>query len=329
MGNELLIYKTNSLIEASYRLTLDEIRVLALTIGTMNPKSDQQVFDFTVADFIAEFPDATTKNAYNQIQNAINRLYDRSVRTEDGERVTKFRWVSSQTYFKSEGRFRIALTNEVMPYLTQLKGQFTQYQLRHISSFKGVHSIRIYELCTQYKSRGDREITVEKLKEWLQVEDNYSRWGNFKMRVLDPAVKEINAKSDLLVSVELIKKGRAVHAIKFNIKSKKTAETADLKDTPKPNDVRKIYGVFAEIKRPQVAKGSQAEADWVTDNYNRAVKQMRADGILKTRFIDESLSDLPTEWLKVIKKYASVINRGLSREISDELHKRKDLDNRA
>ena len=51
---------------------------------------------------------------------------------------------------------------------------------------------------------------------------------------------------------------------------------------------------------------------------------MRENGVLKTRFIDEDLPNIPTAWLKVIKKYASIINRGLSREISEELDKRKD-----
>ncbi|MFW9341529.1 RepB family plasmid replication initiator protein, partial [Glaesserella parasuis] len=84
-------------------------------------------------DFVREFPEINMDNAYKQIQAAIKRIYERSVRTEDSNRVTEFHWVSSRTYFKNEGRFRIAMTNEVMPYLTQLKGQFTQYQLRHIS----------------------------------------------------------------------------------------------------------------------------------------------------------------------------------------------------
>ena len=90
------------------------------------------------------------------------------------------------------------MTDEVMPYLTQLKGQFAQYQLKNIAYFNSVHSIRIYELITQYRSVGNREITVDKLKEWLQVADNYPRWNNFKARVLDPAITEINEKSDLL-----------------------------------------------------------------------------------------------------------------------------------
>lgn len=222
-NNNLVVVKANSLIEASYRLSIDEVRILALTIGTMDPESNQKIFDFTVADFVREFPEISMDNAYKQIQAAIKRIYDRSVRTEDSKRVTEFRWVSSRTYFKKEGRFRIAMTDEVMPYLTQLKGQFTKYQLKNIAYFNSVHSIRIYELVTQYRSSGNREITIEDLKKWLQVEDKYPRFNNFKQWVLDPAITEINEKSDLFVEVEQVKRGRAIHALKFVISHKKQA----------------------------------------------------------------------------------------------------------
>lgn len=227
MANELVVVKANSLIEASYRLSIDEVRILALTVGTMDPNSNKQEFEFTVADVVREFPEIKQENAYKQVQVAIKKLYDRSVRTEDHEKITDFRWVSSRTYFKKEGRFRIALTNEVMPYLTQLKGQFTRYELRNISSFNSVHSIRIYELITQYKSVGWREISIDELKQWLQVEDKYPRYNNFKQWVLDPAITEINEKSDLLVSVEPIKRGRSIYALKFIITQKKRATETD------------------------------------------------------------------------------------------------------
>ena len=72
--------------------------------------------------------------------------------------------------FQERGRFRIAMTDEVMPYLTQLKGQFAQYQLKNIAYFNSVHSIRIYELITQYRSVGNREITVDKLKSGYKLQ---------------------------------------------------------------------------------------------------------------------------------------------------------------
>lgn len=256
MPNDLVVVKANSLIEASYRLSIDEIRILALTIGTMDPKSNQKIFDFTVADFVREFPEISQDNAYKQIQAAIKRIYDRSVKTEDKERVTEFRWVSSRTYFKKEGRFRIAMTDEVMPYLTQLKGQFTQYQLKHIAYFNSVHSIRIYELITQYRSVGSREITVEKLKEWLQVEDKYPRFNSLNQRVLEPAITEINEKSDLVVEVEQIKRGRTIHALNFVILPKQTAE----------NDVNLTKSGRPKLpKRPQVKQGTDAEARWARE----------------------------------------------------------------
>lgn len=270
MIHNLTVIKANSLIEASYRLSIDEMRILALTIGTLDPHSNQQIFDFTVTDFVQQFPEIGIENAYKQIQIAIKRLYDRSVKTEDNERITEFRWVSSRTYFKKEGRFRIAMTNEVMPYLTQLKGQFTKYQLRHISSFKSFHSIRIYELVTQYRSQGGREITVEELKKWLQVEEKYPVYSDFKKRVLTPAISEINAKSDLLVEVEQIKRGRTVQALKFVILPKQKAENAvNLTKSGRPK----------LPKRPQVKKGTDAEAQWarecikVLEDWRRTLKE--------------------------------------------------------
>jgi hypothetical protein len=217
MTNDLTVVKANSLIEASYRLTLDEMRLLALTIGTMNPKSDQQVFEFSVSEFVNQFPDVNVDRAYTQIKSAIERISERWVKTEDERHVTKFRWVSSQTYFKKEGRFKIALTNEIMPYLTQLKGQFTQYQLNHISGFTSVHTMRFYELLTQYKRVGQRYITIEDLKKWLQLEDKYNLWAELQRWVIKPSLNEINEKSDLFVGYEPIRRGRKIIGVEFNI----------------------------------------------------------------------------------------------------------------
>ena len=314
MANDLVVVKANSLIEASYRLSIDEVRILALTIGSMDPNSNQQVFDFTVADFVREFPEINLDNAYKQIQGAIKRIYERSVKTEDKDRVTEFRWVSSRTYFKKEGRFRIAMTNEVMPYLTQLKGQFTKYQLRNISSFNSVHSIRIYELITQYRKVGEREITIEELKKWLQVEDKYSAFFDFKKRVLSTAIREINEKSDLLVEVEQIKRGRTVQALKFVILPKQKAEnTENLTKSGRPK----------LPQRPQVKKGTDAEAKWARECI-KVLEDWRST--LKERGEKLSTSDLELllsyykitgDWYAV-EKITEVIEKRQNKENKNE-----------
>lgn len=309
MANDLTVVKANSLIEASYRLTLDEMRLLALTIGTMNPKSEQQVFEFSVSEFVNQFPDVNADRAYTQIKSAIERISERWVKTEDERHVTKFRWVSSQTYFKKEGRFKIALTNEIMPYLTQLKGQFTQYQLNHISGFSSVHAIRLYELFTQYKRLGDRYISVEDLKKWLQLEDKYDRYNNLNQWVLIPALSEINEKSDLFVVYEPIKRGRKIIGIEFNISFDKP--TKKRSKFPHKNK----YGNFVKLDR-QNPKMSSAEYG----NYAKDCLKILED-------FYQNIEDVPNEdllfyWIFLASNASNTSKFGSKKTFSDELKKR-------
>lgn len=309
MANDLTVVKANSLIEASYRLTLDEMRLLALTIGTMNPKSDQQVFEFSVSEFVNQFPEVNADRAYTQIKSAIERISERWVKTEDERHVTKFRWVSSQTYFKKEGRFKIALTNEIMPYLTQLKGQFTQYQLNHISGFSSVHAIRLYELFTQYKRLGDRYISVEDLKKWLQLEDKYDRYNNLNQRVLTPALSEINEKSDLFVEYEPIKKGRKVTGIEFSI----TYEKPVKKRPAFPH--KNKYGKFVKLDT-QNPKMSNAEYG----NYARDCLKILED--FYSYLADVTTEDLRHYWFFLTSNASFRSKLGKRSDFLNELQNR-------
>lgn len=309
MANDLTVVKANSLIEASYRLTLDEMRLLALTIGTMNPKSDQQVFEFSVSEFVNQFPEVNADRAYTQIKSAIERISERWVKTEDERHVTKFRWVSSQTYFKKEGRFKIALTNEIMPYLTQLKGQFTQYQLNHISGFSSVHAIRLYELFTQYKRLGNRYISVEDLKKWLQLEDKYDRYNNLNQRVLTPALSEINEKSDLFVEYEPIKKGRKVTGIEFSI----TYEKPVKKRPAFPH--KNKYGKFVKLDT-QNPKMSNAEYG----NYARDCLKILED--FYSYLADVTTEDLRHYWVFLTSNASFRSKLGKRSDFLNELQNR-------
>ena len=309
MANDLTVVKANSLIEASYRLTLDEMRLLALTIGTMNPKSDQQVFEFSVSEFVNQFPEVNADRAYTQIKSAIERISERWVKTEDERHVTKFRWVSSQTYFKKEGRFKIALTNEIMPYLTQLKGQFTQYQLNHISGFSSVHAIRLYELFTQYKRLGDRYISVEDLKKWLQLEDKYDRYNNLNQRVLTPALSEINEKSDLFVEYEPIKKGRKVTGIEFSITYEKPVKKRPA--FPHKNN----YGKFVKLDT-QNPKMSNAEYG----NYARDCLKILED--FYSYLADVTTEDLRHYWVFLTSNASFRSKLGKRSDFLNELQNR-------
>ncbi|MFZ7163876.1 replication initiation protein, partial [Avibacterium avium] len=224
MSSELTISKANSFVQASYSMTLDEMRVLALTLGVFDPENPtKRDFEFTVSEFCQHFPDVNPDIAYTQVQNAIRKISRRWMTLRDDEYVLdEVVFVTDRTYFKKEGRFRIMFHERLMPYISELHGNYTKYQLVQIGAFTSTHSIRLYELCSQYRKTGWRQTSLDDLKDWLQVTGKYDLYANFRKWVLEPAISEINAKSDLLVDVEPIKRGRTIVALKFTIKSKKS-----------------------------------------------------------------------------------------------------------
>ena len=109
----------------------------------------------------------------------------------------------------------------------QLKCHFTRYQLKTVIKFKSQYSIRLYELLKEFEYLGHggvfyRIIAIDELKEFMGVkEGEYERIGNLKSRLIDPAVNDISAYSDIAINqVEYIKEGKRVASVKFTAESK-------------------------------------------------------------------------------------------------------------
>lgn len=312
MNNELTVYKDNYLIEACYRLTLMEQRIVLYAISRLNPKEPQREHSFYIDDLLRFFPDIEPSSAYRALRKAVYKLSDRWVRTEHPKYIKEFRWVSSRTYFKDEGRIDIGFTPEIMPYLSQLEKQFTKYQLKNISAFKGTYGIRLYELLTQYKSVGNRGILIKDLRDWLQVEDKYPRYNSFRERVILPAIKEINEKSDLNVEFDSIFQRRSVVALLFTIKPKQMAKL----HCKRPAFQHKNkYGKFVKLDK-QNPKMSSAEYG----NYAKDCLKVLED--FYTKIEDVTIEDLRNYWVFLASNASFKSKLGRRSDFIDELKKR-------
>lgn len=320
-SKNLIVVKSNEFVEASYKITLDEMRVLLLTIGSINSKSEEhrRDFEFTVAEFAEKFG-LKEKVAYQQVQKAIDMLGGRWALVESTAKYDrKVTFLTEQVYFKQEGRFKIVIHQDLMPFVSEISGKFTEYNLEHIAKFNSFHSIRIYEIVTQYRKSKEKERTVllSDLKEWLQVSEKYDRWDNFKNRVLTPAIKEINEKSDLFVEVEQIKKGRSIHALKFLISYKNQAiqaveNTENLTKSGRPK----------LPQRPQVKKGTDAEAKWARECI-KVLEDWRST--LKERGEKLSTSDL-----ELLRSYYKMTGDWYTVEkITEVIEKRQNKENKS
>lgn len=219
------ITKSNDLIEASYRLSLNEQRLLLACIAQLDPRKPmpRRRLKVTADDFGATFGLPPHK-AYECLEQAVDRLYDRDLKTNDGKTRERYRWVDHAKYHDGEGYVSVSFTQWVAPYLTMLNRRFTSYQLQSVAGMRSVYGYRIYEMLVQYRSAGDRRLTIEEFRDRLELDGKYDRFSNMKARVLDPAVKEINKKTDLVVDWKAERQGRVVTAIRFTFVHKPQQE---------------------------------------------------------------------------------------------------------
>jgi plasmid replication initiation protein len=305
--NELVV-KSNRLIEASYRLTLAEQRIILFAIvearRTQKGLSADTFIDILAADYAAMF-DIPVKQAYEQIKEAAQTLFYREfilydTRPETGnERMTKGRWVSAASYIDGDGVIQLQFSGVIVPYITKLEAEFTRYKLEKIAHMSSAYAIRLYELLMQWGSVGRREVELEWLKKILMVDKNYERLDNFKKWVVDVAVAQINAHSDLTASYTQRKTGRVVtHLIfTFALKEEAAQEKAPAKAKETHAEIRasdlfkrlRSHGIGDRLAVAWILKDearARATVEYVEARAKRGMVKGSTAGYLRTLFED-------------------------------------------
>ncbi len=224
---DMIVVKSNEVITASYKLSLNEQRIVLACIAKIDSMKELTKSD-GITIRVDEIRDllvlgSENKNSfYGALKTATDKLYERSILL-DGE-GSKRRWVYEVRYNKEKGDITLFFSPTIIPYLSELKGNFTKYKLEHITNFRSVHSIRIYELLCQWSFMGERELEIDELKRILGLESKYARTSNFISRVIDVAVREINQHSNMKVSYGMRKTGKRITHIqlRFAITGKQT-----------------------------------------------------------------------------------------------------------
>ena len=170
--------------------------------------------------------------AYEALKNAANSLFERKFsykgihEATKKEKIVKSRWVSRIAYVDSAGILELVFAPDVIPLITELEQSFTSYELKQISSLTSKYAIRLYELLIQWRSVGKTPIfLVDDFRFKLGLgSDEYKIMSNFKKKVLDAALVQINEKTDIVAAYEQHKSGRNITGFSFSFSSKKTKE---------------------------------------------------------------------------------------------------------
>ena len=229
MGN--LIVKSNALIEASYSLDAVEQRVILLAILEARALNIEIGLGTRIKVYASNYANTygiSKDMAYKAMKKAVLGLHQAEFRwsemTPKGVKHTHSRFTDTIAYCEGEGCIELIFGSQVIPQIIDLKKLFTSYEIEQTRNLNR-YGLRLYELLIRWRATGKAKISLNDLRNALGVlDDEYQTMSNFKNRVLDVAVSEINANTDITTSYEQHKQGRKIIGFTFTIKQKSTTQ---------------------------------------------------------------------------------------------------------
>lgn len=277
MKNSLIV-KHNTLINASYRLGLVEQRLLLLSIVAIRhyalEVSESTKIIVTADDYMRHFG-VVRQVAYQALKDGANGIFGREFGykqlTDKGEKVVRSHWVSKIAYIDNMAIVELYFTPDVISRIRELESHFTSYAIEQVAELNSKYSVRLYEIVIAWKNNGKtNQISIKDLRDRLGLLDGeYKAIHNFKARVLDASIQEINEKTEINLSYEQHKQGRKIVGFTFTVKQK--SKPKKIKDNterdPKTPD---IFDNLTDKEREIIAqKNAYADQIGATEQHRQ------------------------------------------------------------
>ncbi len=210
----------NHLIEASYRMSVPAKRCMLMLLSRIHPgqKDVSESIRIEAADY-AKKTGVSFDQAYKDIKNGVRELRRTNIVIKDRNSsiTTECMVAGTMKYHTNQGWLETRFTPEIGPYIHNLVKQgYTTIAVDEALKFSGFYTFRFYELLMQFRLSKERYITIDRIREVFQIDSKqYSRWGDFKRRVIEPSIKEIEDKTEYSVDWDIIKTGRTVTSLMF------------------------------------------------------------------------------------------------------------------
>ena len=226
------VRQSNNLIESPYaqEFSAHEIKIFEIAVASciqediklVDLKNDKEfaISNNELAKLLNTKPNVISM----EIEKTAARIMKKTIHLrkvlDDG--TIEFEMINIIPYAKyKDGIFKFRLNYSIIPYLTEINKNFTEYQLHYLLAITSASAIKLYKLLYQYKKFGKRTFSIIDLKEQFGLGEKYAQYKNFKQKVIEPSIKQINTFTDLIVSYEEEKIGRKVDKLEFKFKINK------------------------------------------------------------------------------------------------------------
>ncbi|MQW23399.1 MULTISPECIES: RepB family plasmid replication initiator protein, partial [unclassified Lactococcus] len=238
------IVEHNDLITSIAKMDKTPMKIFELAvscINTENPPKDNIVYVSKMELF--SFFDVSDEGKHSRFKKSVEKMQKQAffqIKIEKNkgyefESIVPIPYVKWNDY---NDEVTIRFDSAIMPYLIDLKSNFTQYALTDIMELNSKYSIILYRWLSMnynqyenYKYKNIRtqkqlnefknpKIQVTDLRTMTDTIDEYKAMNNFTKEVIKKGIDEITSKTHFDVTYEKIKKGRSVSEIQFHIEKK-------------------------------------------------------------------------------------------------------------
>lgn len=224
-----IIYYANELARNHTKFTLEEQKALHIIFSYIKPfEKNPTTFKIEKKSFFEKLNlvgDSKYKRYHNLLKLLINKTFSEIVKKETNS-ILMGSIISDTEWFNQEEYFEVSLNSKFMPYIEQLVNHYTKLNLDSVVAFNSKHALTLYKwLCSwtdENKKINQRYLTTKELKELFGLSiDDYVYKGKFHRKLFETrtvysSIKEINKKTNIIVSFKKRKKGNKVQNYEFN-----------------------------------------------------------------------------------------------------------------
>jgi plasmid replication initiation protein len=212
--------QSNSLVESSYKMSVPAKRVMLLLLSKIHPAQQDVTTKITIqARDYSEKTGLSFAQSYRDIKNGCRELMKTIITMKDLEAKTTEECVvvSWMKHHENEGWLEATFSLWIMPHIHRMtRLGYTTIAVNEAIKFKSFNTIRLYEILMQWDSTGKRFISIEDLRHAFQIPPkSYAAFRDFRVKVIDPSVKEINEKTSWEITWEAIKTGKKITSVRF------------------------------------------------------------------------------------------------------------------
>lgn len=270
---ERSLKQSNNLTVSRYKLDTLEQRLM-FAICSQQPRNSEHFEKIRLPISVwADAIDITSKNKYATIRALSNKLMRRlvTIPTCDGGEYTSH-WIQSRRYYPEDASIEFNLDPDLKEEFLNLRRAYVDAPLNLLMSFTSSYAARLYLILRKMLKIGDFEYDLDFFRKQFELNATYTHFSHLKNRVFEPALNEINVKSDINVKWDYIKKGRSYKKIHFVVKAKhkeKVMDPAPMAIQPtsanEPTDEEKE--LLARLTNPQKWNLTSTRAEQIINKY--------------------------------------------------------------